>query len=93
MVRHHLNPVKALQDYDVAQLILPDFPNSQDFKVTHNAAEQAAIANANELAPIDLTELEITAILAFLETLSDADSLTGRLGIPSAVPSGLPVDQ
>lgn len=43
--------------------------------------------------PIDLNELEITAILAFLETLSDADSLTGRLGIPSAVPSGLPVDQ
>ena len=56
-------------------------------------AEQAAIATANELAPIDLNELEITAILAFLETLSDADSLTGRLGVPSAVPSGLPVDQ
>ena len=93
MVRHHLNPVKALQDYDVAQLILPDLPNSQDFKATNDAAEQAAIATANELAPIDLNELEITAILAFLETLSDADSLTGRLGVPSAVPSGLPVDQ
>ena len=93
MVRHHLNPVKALQEYDVAQLILPDLPNSQDFEVTHDAAEQAAIATANELAPIDLNELEITAILTFLETLSDEDSLTGRLGVPSAVPSGLPVDQ
>ena len=93
MVRHHLNPVKALQDYDVDQLILPDLPDSQDFKVTHDAAEQAEIATANELAPIDLNELEITAILAFLETLSDSGSLTGRLGVPSAVPSGLPVDQ
>ena len=55
--------------------------------------ELAAIAAANELKPISLQPGEVDQIIAFLETLTDRDSLKGRLSVPAQVPSGLPVDQ
>ena len=93
IVAHHLNPIAALKAYDVTQLVMPNLPNSQDFRATHDSLEQAAIAAANELPPSNLSTTEITQIVAFLNALSDTDSLSGRLGVPRSVPSGLPVDQ
>ena len=93
MIRHHLDPVASLKAYNVAQLVLPDLPNSQDFRATHDPDEQAAIAAANELSPSNLNETEIIQIVAFLNALSDTASLAGKLGVPQTVPSGLPVDQ
>ena len=93
MIRHHLDPVASLKSYNVAQLVLPDLPNSQDFRATHDPDEQAAIAAANELSPSNLSETEIMQIVAFLNALSDTASLAGKLGVPQTVPSGLPVDQ
>jgi len=94
VVRHHLDPVASLQAYDISQAILPDLPGAEatDRLILDNPAEMAAIAAANELRPIDLTDPEIVALVAFLESLTDPISLTGRLGVPDAVPSGLPVD-
>ena len=93
MIRHHLDPVASLKAYNVAQLVLPNLPNSQDFRATHDPDEQAAIAAANELSPSNLSETEIIQIVAFLNALSDTASLAGKLGVPQTVPSGLPVDQ
>ena len=93
MIRHHLDPVASLKAYNVAQLVLPDLPNSQDFRATQDPDEQAAIAAANELSPSNLSETEIIQIVAFLNALSDTASLAGKLGVPQTVPSGLPVDQ
>ena len=93
MIRHHLDPVASLKAYNVAQLVLPDLPNSQDFRATYDPDEQAAIAAANELSPSNLSETEIIQIVAFLNALSDTASLAGKLGVPQTVPSGLPVDQ
>lgn len=93
VVRHHLDPVASLRGYDPAQAILPDLPGHDDFPVLADPAETDRIAAANELAPIALSEAEIAQILAFLEALTDPASITGRLGVPGAVPSGLPVDQ
>ena len=93
VIEHHLDPQKALQNYDRSQLILPDLPNSKDFRVMSDPQELAAITAANELQPLKLAPSEVDQIIAFLETLSDKDSLTGRLGVPKQVPSGLPVDQ
>ena len=93
MIRHHLDPVASLKAYNVAQLVLPDLPNSQDFRATLDPDEQAAIAAANELSPSNLSETEIIQIVAFLNALSDTASLAGKLGVPQTVPSGLPVDQ
>jgi len=38
-----------------------------------------------------LQDDEIDLLIAFLSTLDDAQALQGRLGVPDAVPSGLPV--
>lgn len=93
VVRHHLDPVASLMRYDAAQAVLPDLPGAVDFAVLGDADEMAAIAAANDLAPQRLTEREISQIIAFLHSLEDPVGLTGRLGVPEQVPSGLPVDQ
>jgi len=94
VVRHHLDPVAALQAYDISQAILPDLPGAEgtDRVILSSAEEMAAIAAANELDPLDLTDDEVAALVAFLESLTDPVSRTGRLGVPETVPSGLRVD-
>ena len=54
--------------------------------------ERRRILKANVLKPIRLDEAQIGALVAFLESLTDPASVAGRLGIPQAVPSGLPVE-
>ena len=92
VVRHHLNPVTSLNSYDRTQAILPKLDSAQDWAILNDPVEMAAIAAANELEPVVLSDGEINALLAFLAALRDPDSLSGRLGIPASVPSGLPLD-
>ena len=95
VVRHHLNPVAAFRTYDPGQTILP--PEARlakvDFLVFENTVEQASIIAANELEPVDLTDREVTDLIAFLRTLTDGKGLKGRFGAPQNVPSGLPLDE
>ena len=93
VIRHHLDPAKSLSAYDPAQAILPDFDAGDDFSVLSDGREHAAIAEASELTPVELTEAEIDHLIAFLEALTDPTAAAGRLGVPAQVPSGLPVDQ
>lgn len=93
MVRHHLDPVTSLNTYAEAHATYSDGKFDTDFKVMANTSEVIEIAAANELPPIDLTDQEVAHILAFLESLTDYDAIQGRLGVPDAVPSGLPIDQ
>ncbi len=93
ILRHHLDPVRGLYTYDQTQALLPDLAASVNFSVQRDSVELAAIASANELAPNPLSKLEQGQILAFLNSLTDPVSRTGRLGVPASVPSGLPVDQ
>lgn len=92
VIRHHLDPVASLYAFDRGQAVLPTLPGAApDFAVLDDAAEMARIAAANELAPQTLSETEIAGLVAFLHSLADEASLTGRLGVPDAVPSGLPL--
>jgi cytochrome c peroxidase len=91
VVRHHLNPVQALINYDRSQAVLPPFPGAEDWNVLEDPVEMAAIAKANQLQPIDLSDGEVASLIAFLNSLTDPESINGRLGIPQTVPSGLPV--
>ncbi len=93
VVRHHLDPVSALNAYDATQALLSDGDFTNDTTLMQNGTEVAAIAKANELDPVDLNDAEVASILAFLAALTDYDSLNGRLGVPKSVPSGIPVDQ
>ena len=90
-VRHHLDPVAALRAYDLAGTFLPEL-EVDDRRVLNDAAEIDAIAAANVLEPVALSDEEVRLILAFLESLTDEQSLRGALGVPATVPSGLPVD-
>ena len=93
VVRHHLDPVGSLNAYLEASAVLPVVVGKDDFAVMRNPEEVAKIAAANALASVDLDEQEIGEIIAFLNALTDPQSLKGALGIPTSVPSGLPLDQ
>ncbi|MBE0413977.1 cytochrome c peroxidase [Yoonia sp.] len=87
-VRAHADPVAALQTYDLAAAVLPDLP-VDDAKGLENSDAIAAAVQYR----VDLRDVDITALLAFLDTLTDPVALTGRLGVLQTVPSGLPVAQ
>jgi len=92
VLRHHLDPVRALLSYDPSQAILPDLPGAQDWNILRDAGEISAIAAANELEPMSLTDGEVALLITFLNSLTDRTGVTGRLGVPRRVPSGLPLD-
>ncbi len=93
VIRHHLDPPAALAAYDPAQAILPALPGADDLRTHSDPAERAAIAAANALPTRALSDAQIADLTAFLHALTDPASLQGRLGIPDAVPSGLPLDR
>lgn len=93
VVRHHLDPIGALNSYLETSAVLPAEIGRGDFAVMQDADEVARIAAANSLMPNDLNAREIGQIIAFLNALTDPQSLKGALGIPALVPSGLPIDQ
>ncbi|RDC72294.1 cytochrome-c peroxidase [Rhodovulum sp. 12E13] len=90
VVRHHLDPVGALERYDLSMARLPELPGVDDLWALRAPDEVARIAAANELAPVALSDADVAEILAFLAALEDDAE---RLGVPEAVPSGLPVDR
>ncbi|MFT7058749.1 MAG: cytochrome c peroxidase [Pseudorhodobacter sp.] len=89
-VRHHLDPIAGLASYK-PQALLPEFsPAKPDWTISKDPSE---IATAITRPATALDEAEISAILAFLDSLTDPAALHGRLGIPETVPSGLPIDK
>lgn len=93
VVRHHLDPDASLYAYSPNMAVLPKLEDAQDWNILGETTELESISAANELAPITLTDTEVSDLLAFLGSLTDEASLVGRLGVPVRVPSGLPVDQ
>jgi len=93
VIRHHLDPLSALQNYQRDQVVLPDIGGAPDWQIMDDPTEIAAIAAANELTPVRLVDHEIADLVAFLHALTDEQSLQGRLGVPATVPSGLSVLQ
>ncbi|WP_353474472.1 cytochrome-c peroxidase [Salipiger sp. H15] len=74
-------------------VVLPELPKTKpDWAVMNDPLEvQALVAAAGPGTA--LSAGEIAALLAFVDTLTDPAALAGRLGVPEAVPSGLPVDR
>ncbi|WP_299151493.1 cytochrome c peroxidase [uncultured Tateyamaria sp.] len=94
MVRHHLDPLAALDAWTPEMAALPEVPwlAGIDFMVRQDTREMARQRAAVTLAPISLTDIEVDQIVAFLDSLTGAGAKMGRLGVPKTVPSGLPVD-
>lgn len=93
VVRHNLDPVRSLYGYDRSQAVLPSRPDldAQDFIVMDDPVRVGAIAAANELAPVKLTEKQFADLIEFLRALTDPDAIDLRSGVPATVPSGLPL--
>ena len=86
----HADPVAALENYDRAQVTLPPM-DAADWRIMDDPAAVAAIAAAVTAPSVDLSADAIAQLVAFLNTLTDPVSISGRLGVPATVPSGLPV--
>lgn len=92
-VAYHADPVAAFPNYQ-PQATLSAFDAAKpDWTVLGDAAEGAAIQAAVRQPARALTDPEIDAIMAFLDSLTEPAAIAGRLGIPASVPSGLPIDR
>ena len=89
-VAAHADPRAALRSYDRSGVILPEF-EAADWRIMDDPAEVAAISAAVEVMPLALEAQEVADIIVFLQSLTDPAMAAGRLGVPKAVPSGLPV--
>jgi len=88
-VAAHLDPVGGLESYDLSRAILPALPVDDARGLT----DKSAIANAVTFQPRNISDADVTALIAFLDALTDPAAIEGRLGIPETVPSGLPIDR
>lgn len=61
-----------------------------DFIALDDARERARLKARVDIAPVSLSDPEISQLLAFLDALTGDGK--GQLGRPDSVPSGLPVD-
>lgn len=92
-VTFHADPVAGLDAY-VSQAVLPAFsPAKKDWALAADKTETETIKRSVRQRAHALNDTEATAILAFLDSLTDAAAIAGRLGIPASVPSGLPIDR
>ncbi|NNU79159.1 cytochrome-c peroxidase [Halovulum dunhuangense] len=91
-VRDHAEGAAALSRYNPENALLPDLAGVEDLAILNSPEEMQAITDAAGTRTQEpLSDAELAAILAFLDTLTDPNAETGVLGIPDAVPSGLPV--
>jgi cytochrome c peroxidase len=92
VVRHHLNAVQGLANYDRSKSILSDDVTVKDWEAMDDFEEVMRIAEAIEISDVALEKIEIDKIMAFLRALTDENAGKRGLGIPLSVPSGLPLD-
>ena len=93
IVRHHLDPLTALENYDPSQLVKPSREDldESDLVGHEDLSLRQIVIDANDLQPVSLTETEVDDLLAFLEALTDLSVMEDLELIPQSVPSGLPV--
>lgn len=88
-VRHHLDPVAALERYDIARLPI----DLQSDTIWNETKKQALLETLDPLVatPVTLDGGQLADLLAFLEALTDPRAADLSALIPEAVPSGLPI--
>ena len=93
IVKHHLNPIKGILNYDRNQAVLPSRTDldATDFIVMDDSTRVGYIATANELDPEKLKGKELQYLIDFLHALTDPAAVDLRRDVPKKVPSGLPL--
>lgn len=94
IVRHHLNPLRALDAWraDMAQLPKAPWLEPVDFAVQADTFEINRQRRAIDITPVELAEQDIADIVSFLNSLTGATAQNRPLGRPETVPSGLSID-
>lgn len=93
VVRHHMNPLEALNNADPTQSVLPSRIDldAGDFLAFNDPAVTLAIGRAIESDIPQLSDGEISLVLDFLQALTDPSAQDLRHTVPKHVPSGLPL--
>ena len=94
MVRHHLDPIRALDEWtrDMANLPDADWLETVDFVVQADSREMARQRQTIDIINISLSDAQVADIVAFLNALTGTTADTRPLVRPDTVPSGLSVD-
>ncbi|MGB7260795.1 MAG: cytochrome c peroxidase [Albidovulum sp.] len=92
-LRHHGNPAAGLSGYDRRSVLFPRLAVTKTDWAIMDTPEEISAIEAASMSGAGLSKDEISDLIAFLDSLTDAQAIIGRLGIPDAVPSGLPVDR
>jgi cytochrome c peroxidase len=95
IIRHHLDPLAALDNWRPNNIVLPKTDERMqqlDYVSFANQLEIARLRRHVDIQSMVLGNEEIVSLVAFLQALTGGESVDGRLGKPNAVPSGLPVD-
>lgn len=94
IIRHHLDPENAFELWEIEQAKLPEVPwlNEVDYIAYQDDRERDRLKSNIDIQPVELTAVEVSEIVAFLNALTGGSSIKGRLGRPDNVPSGLEVD-
>ena len=95
IIRHHLNPRSALDSWqrEMASLPKAEWLEKIDFAVWDDRLEMARYQAKSDIKPRELADDDITALVAFLHSLTGKTASNPPFGVPAEVPSGLPVDQ
>ena len=91
VVRHHLNPVQSLDNYDITQIVMPPRTDLDDIDDDDYPGENDAIKAAIDIDLRNLSNKKINKILAFLQALTDPSAQDLRKIVPKSVSSGLPL--
>ncbi len=84
VIRHHLNPQASLDSWRPEMAALPEVPWLQktDFIVWEDAYEMERQRNKSDIVPIQLTEVEIQNLIAFLHSLTGISVDSLKFGVP-----------
>ena len=95
IIRHHLDPLAALDRWhpDMANLPAAPWLEAIDFVVWDDRLEMERFRRRVDITPRKLTDDEVAALVDFMDALSGRSAQSLPLGIPDRVPSGLPVDR
>jgi cytochrome c peroxidase len=93
IVRHHLDPVQALAEYDLSQAALPsrtdlDVLDLESYKLLNqeDTERMQIFVEAIDIKPVYLNDREVQWVMDFLYALTDPDSLDMRWTVPSGLP-------
>ncbi|MBT8459717.1 MAG: methylamine utilization protein MauG [Boseongicola sp.] len=94
IVRHHLDPITAIDRWDRDLANLPSVPwlERADFAVQYDTREMVRQRRKVDITPVQISDSEVANLVAFLESLTGKTANSLPLGRPETVPSGLTVD-